>query len=60
MLGQCPSDRLEKTVRIHGLKLIGTFTICNESVVLNARQKNPREKWKGGSQIPGERPTLIS
>jgi hypothetical protein len=51
----CGSDRLEKTAKIHGFKLIGEFNTCGECAISKARQKKVKKEWKGGSQIPGER-----
>ena len=53
MLGHCGSDRLEKTSRIYGFKLIGKVNECEECAVSKARKKNMKKEWKGGSQIPG-------
>ena len=55
MLGHCGSDKLRKTANIHGFKLIGEFTTCEECAISKARQKNVAKEWKGGSLIPGER-----
>jgi hypothetical protein len=51
MLGHCGSDRLQKTAKIHCLKLSGS---CEKCAIDKARKKNVNKKWKGGSQIPGE------
>jgi hypothetical protein len=40
MLGHCGSDRLQKTAKIHGLKLSGKFETCAECAIAKARQKN--------------------
>ena len=48
-------DRLQKTAKIHGLKLKGDFEVCEDCAIAKARQKNVNKVWKGGSQIPGER-----
>jgi len=55
MLGHCGSDRLQKTAKIHNLRLSGEFETCKECAIAKARQKNVNKEWKGGSQIPGER-----
>jgi hypothetical protein len=54
MLGHCGSDRLQKTAKIHSLKLSGKFETCAECAIAKARQKSVNKEWKGGSQIPGE------
>jgi predicted secreted protein len=46
---------LQKTAKIHSLKLSGEFETCAECAIAKARQKNVNKEWKGGSQIPGER-----
>ena len=55
ILGHCGLDRLQKTAKIHGLKLKGDFEVCKDCAVAKARQKNVNKVWKVGSQIPGER-----
>jgi hypothetical protein len=55
MLGNCGSDRLEKTAKIHDLQLNGEFKTCERCAFSKARQKNVKKDWKGGSQAPGQR-----
>ena len=55
MLGNCWSDRLVKTAKIHSVKLSGEFRMCEECAIAKAWQKNVNKEWKGGSQVPGER-----
>ena len=43
------SDRLEKTAKIHSLKVSGKFETCAECAIAKARQKNVNKEWKGGS-----------
>jgi hypothetical protein len=53
MIERCGVDRLKKTTNIQGLKLKGEFKFCE---VDEERQKmNVNRKWKGGSQVSGER-----
>jgi hypothetical protein len=40
MLGHYGSDRLQKTAKIHSLKLSGEFETCAECAIAKARQKN--------------------
>jgi hypothetical protein len=54
MLGHCGSDRLEKTAKIHDLKLNGDFKNCEQCTIAKARQKNVKKDWRGGSQVPEE------
>jgi hypothetical protein len=54
-LGNCGSDRLERTARIHGFKLFGEFKTCEQSTISKARQMNIIKEWKGSSHIPDER-----
>jgi hypothetical protein len=54
MLGHFNLDRLEKTAKIHDLKLNGEFKTCEDFAIAKARQKNINKEWKGGSQVPGE------
>jgi hypothetical protein len=58
MLGYCGSDRLQKTAKIHRLKLSGEFETCEECAIAKAMQKNVNKEWKGGSPIPGEQLSL--
>jgi hypothetical protein len=55
ILLQCGSDRLEKTSKIHDLKLIGEFKTCEQCAIAKARQKNVNKNWKDGIQFPGEK-----
>jgi hypothetical protein len=55
MLGHCGYDRLQKTAKIHSLRLSGEFDTCEECAIAKARKKNVNKEWKGGSQIPRER-----
>jgi hypothetical protein len=58
MLGHCGSDRLEKTTKIHDVKLKGEFKIFEQSDIAKARQKNAIKDWEGKSQVPEERSHL--
>jgi hypothetical protein len=55
MMSHCGVDKLQKTADIHGLKLTGMLTICENCALAKARQKNVNKEWKGSSKIPGER-----
>jgi hypothetical protein len=55
MMSHCGMDKLQKTADIHGLKLTGKLTICENCTLAKARQKNVNKKRKGSSKIPGER-----
>ena len=55
MMSHCGVDKLQKTADIHGLKLTGKLTICENCALAKARQKNVNKEWKGSSKIPGER-----
>jgi hypothetical protein len=52
--GHCGSDRLEKTSKIHNLKLNGEFKTCEQCAITKARQKNVIKDWKCVSQVPEE------
>jgi hypothetical protein len=54
MLGHCGLYRLEKTAKIHDLKLSGDFKTCEECAIATSKQKNINKEWNGGSQMPGE------
>jgi hypothetical protein len=49
MMSHCGVDKLEKTADIHGLKLTGKLTICENCALAKARQKNVNKEWKGSS-----------
>jgi hypothetical protein len=55
MMSHCGVDKLQKAADIHGLKLTGKPTICENCALAKARQKNVNKEWKGSSKIPGER-----
>jgi hypothetical protein len=55
MMSHCGVDKLQKTADIHGLKLTGKLTICENYALAMAGQKNVKKEWKGSSKIPGER-----
>jgi hypothetical protein len=40
MLRHCGSDGLEKTSKIHNLKLNGEFKTCEQCAITKAKQKN--------------------
>jgi hypothetical protein len=55
MLGHCGSDRMEKTAKIHDLKLNSENKTCEYCSIAKASHKNFKKDWKGGNQVPGER-----
>jgi hypothetical protein len=52
MLGHCDSDRLEKTTKIHDLKLNGEFKTFEQCAIAKSSQKNVNKDWKRGIQVP--------
>ena len=54
MLGHCGSDRLQKTAKIHGFKLIGELHTCENCVIAKVRWKNVNKECKVWCHIPGE------
>jgi hypothetical protein len=54
ILGYCGSYRLEKTAKIHDLKLNGEFKTCEQCAIAKAKQKSFKKDWKGRTQVSGE------
>jgi hypothetical protein len=46
MIGPCRLDFLQKTAKIHGLKLYGDIEVCEDVVIAKARQKNMKKVSK--------------
>jgi hypothetical protein len=59
ILVRCGADRLQKTAKIHGIRLKCNVEVFEDNVITKAREKNVDKEWKGGSKIPGERIRVI-